>query len=52
MFASKVGTFQVLLSSVSYWPYLQTLDLAGKAFQEQTHYLIGPFISYEENKVL
>jgi hypothetical protein len=28
--------FQVLDSRVDYWPYLQTLDLAGKACQGQT----------------
>ncbi len=32
--------------------YSQTLDFAVKACQEPTLQLIGPFISYKENKVL
>ncbi len=36
MFAGKVNLPEVLLSWVGSWPYMQSLDSAGKAHQGQT----------------
>jgi hypothetical protein len=58
MFVNKVGAypsetyFQVLSSTVGSWPYPQTLDWAGKAYQGQTLKLIAKIPKLRTEKVL
>ncbi len=41
-----------VLQSIRLQPYLRILDKAIKACQEKTLWLIRPFVSYEEDKLL